>query len=74
MTASNCRGQMTKHVSGAPMKVVRRLLVLAGRRRLPGVVVLAGTVRIDDGALLAMTPFPRRSLPGISGSEHRQKQ
>ena len=74
MTAFNCRGEMTKHVSGTPMKVVRSLVVLARRRRLLGDVVLAGTVRIDDGALLAMTPFPRGSLPSVSGREHRQKQ
>ena len=73
MTAFNCRSQMTKHVSGAPMKVVRSLVLLAGRRLL-GDVMLAGTMRIDDGALLAVAPFPRRSLPCISRSEHRQKQ
>ena len=74
MTAFHCRGQMTKHVSGAPMKVVRSLILLAGKRRLPGDVMLSRTVRIDQGALLAVASFPRRSFPSISGSEHCQQQ
>ena len=65
---------MTKHVSGASVKIVRRLVLLAGRGRMLGGVMLPGAVRIDEGALLAVAPFSRGGFPGISWGEHRQEK
>lgn len=74
VAAFNCRSQMTKHVSGASVKIVRRLVLLAGRGRMLGGVMFPGAVRIDEGALLAVAPFSRGGFPGISWGEHRQKK
>lgn len=73
MTALGRGGEMAKHMSGAPVKVVLSLVLLARRGRLVGGVVLSGAMGIDESGLLAVAAFFRAGFPSVSGSEHRQK-
>lgn len=73
VAASNCLSRMIKHVSDASVKIVRRLVLPAGRGRMLG-GMLSGPVHIDEGALLAEAPLSRGGFPGMSWGEHRQKK